>query len=639
MAKRLQLRRLLFLALLLSAAFVGLGYRLVDLQVFRHTELQVKAQQNTQREFTLEPRRGDILDVRGNLLATSVFVKTVCADPTLIGNHQAEIARAISPILQLNESEVAERLLPRLRQNEKGQTITNRYVVLKRKVKLETWRAVEAAMSNLTFNVDTKSLTKVQRAFYRDLRAKAIFTDPLDDQLREYPNKTHAAHLLGYVGMAEQEFNGTKILETVGKDGLELMLNSKLSGARGWRVTETDRRRRELVAMRDQDVEPRDGYNVVLTIDSAIQHFLESTLAEGMEKHTPISISGLVIRPRTGEILAMATLPNFDPNNPGSNADARRNRIITDIMEPGSTFKIVVVSGALNDQVVALNDSFDCEHGHFAFAGRVLHDHGSYGALSVERIITKSSNIGAAKIGIKLGNQRLYDYVCNFGFGTRTGIPLPGEVKGIVHEVKDWSKVTIAQIPMGHGVAVTRLQMAMAMCAIANNGWLMRPMLVDRLEDREGNVVARYAPQPVRQVLSETAARQTVAALKTVVSSEGTAPKAALEHYQVAGKTGTAQKAGVGGYLPGKYISSFIGFFPADNPELCISIVMDEPRQGYYGGQTAAPLFRQVAERAANHLNIRPDNVEVKQAVNETAETGAGFRKPNHLAARLPMKP
>jgi cell division protein FtsI/penicillin-binding protein 2 len=229
--------------------------------------------------------------------------------------------------------------------------------------------------------------------------------------------------------------------------------------------------------------------------------------------------------------------------------------------------------------------------------------------------------------------------VCNFGFGARTGIPLPGEVKGIVHDVKDWSKVTIAQIPMGHGVAVTHLQMAMAMSAIANNGWLMRPMLVNRLEDREGNVVARYTPQPVRQVISEAAARQTVTALKTVVSSEGTALKAALEHYQVAGKTGTAQKAGVGGYLPGKYFASFIGFFPADNPEVCISIVMDEPKQGYYGGQTAAPLFRQVAERVANYLNIPPDNIEVKQAANDPATNGASSRYLNNLSARLPVKP
>jgi cell division protein FtsI/penicillin-binding protein 2 len=335
---------------------------------------------------------------------------------------------------------------------------------------------------------------------------------------------------------------------------------------------------------------------------------LESALAEGMEKHTPISICGIVIRPRTGEILAMATLPNYDPNQPGiASPDARRNRVIADVMEPGSTFKIVVVSGALNDQIVRLDDSFDCEHGHFPYAGHILHDHESYGVLSVKNIITKSSNIGAAKIGIKMGEDRLADYIQAYGFGSRSGVLLPGEVPGIVHSVKNWSKVSVAQIPMGQGIAVTRLQMAMTMCAIANHGWLVRPMIVSRLEDEDGNVVAQYAPQRIRQVVSEPAAKLMVEALKTVVSADGTAPKAALEHYTVAGKTGTAQKAIAGGYSSDKFFASFVGFFPADDPELCISIVMDEPKDGHYGGQVAGPLFKEVAERAANYLNLRPD--------------------------------
>jgi cell division protein FtsI/penicillin-binding protein 2 len=412
-------------------------------------------------------------------------------------------------------------------------------------------------------------------------------------------------------------------------------LNAKLSGARGWRVTEIDSRRRELVALRDQDVEPRDGFNAVLTIDSVVQNILESALADGMEKNSPISISGIVVRPRTGEILALATLPNFNPNSPGADADARRNRVVTDVMEPGSTFKIVTVSGALNDQIVRPTDTFDCEHGHFAFAGRVLHDHGSHGVLSVQEIITKSSNIGAAKIGIKMGNTRLYDYMCSYGFGARTGIPLPGEVVGIVHPVEKWSKVSIAQIPMGHGVAVTRLQMAMAMCAIANKGWLMRPILVSRLEDRDGKLIAQYSPQRVRQVISESAAKQMVTALKTVTSPEGTAPKAALEHWTVAGKTGTAQKAAGGRYVEGKYIASFIGFFPADNPELCISIVMDEPKQGYFGGQIAAPVFRQVAESAAGYLSIRPDDGDDKSVPTETTAAPSSAR----FAERVGVSP
>ena len=642
MAKRLQYRRLLLLVLLLSAAFAGLGYRLVDLQVIRHEQLGAEAAQQGQANILREPRRGDILDARGNLLATSVFVKTVFADPTLLGDCQAKVARAIAPLLDLKEGELYNRLLPRFRVNDQSQVITNRngqpltncYVVLKRKVSIETWDKVCQAMSRLEFTTNEVKLPpKAFAGFCRDLKAKAIGTEP--DQQRYYPNQSLAAHVLGYVGMEERDQDGVRISETTGKDGIEFTLNSKLAGVPGWRKTETDRQKRELVALRDQDVEPRDGLNVVLTIDSVIQHILETALAEAMEKHTPISISGIAVRPRTGEILAMATLPNFDPNTPGSKAvEARRNRAIADLIEPGSTFKIVVVAGALNDSVVRLTDQFDCEQGHFAYAGRVLHDHESYGLLSVENIITKSSNIGAAKIGIKLGEKRLYDYIRDFGFGERTEVPLPGEVRGIVHPIKSWSKVSIAQVPMGHGVAVTRLQMTLAMCALANHGVLMRPMLVDRLEDREGHVVAKYSPQRARQVIGEPAANLMLKALKTVVSSEGTAKGAALDHYTVAGKTGTANKVENGAYSSDKFIASFIGFFPADDPELCISVVMDEPKHGYFGGLTAAPVFKQIAERAANYLNVRPDLKDSEPSLPETIAAAPDLRPIKKVAAR-----
>jgi cell division protein FtsI/penicillin-binding protein 2 len=516
------------------------------------------------------------------------------------------VAHALAPLLQVSETDLFQRLLPRLLRNAKGEVYTNHYVVLQRKVQLETWQKIQDAMKGLSFGVDEKKLSRTERGFYRDLRDKAVFADPLDDQQRVYPNQALAAHVLGYVGMEEKEVNGSRVIKTTGMDGIEKTFNTNLAGVCGWRVTETDRRRQELVSLRDQNVEPRDGLNVVLTIDSFVQHIVESVLAEGMEKHSPISICGIVIRPRTGEVLAMATLPNFDPNRPGNNADARRNRVITDVAEPGSTFKIVVVSGALNDGTVRPTDVFDCEHGRFHFAGRVLHDHEAEGMLSVEQIITRSSNIGAAKVGIKMGESRLSDYIRDYGFGVRTDIPLQGEVVGIVHPVKNWSKVSIAQLPMGQGISVTRLQMMMAMCAIANQGVLMRPMLVDRLEDKDHVVSTKFSPQRVRRVISEAAAKEMVQALKTVATPEGTAPKAALEHYTVAGKTGTAQKVEDGVYVR-KYFSSFIGFFPADDPELCISVSMDDPKQGYYGGQTAAPLFKEIAERAANYLGIRPD--------------------------------
>jgi cell division protein FtsI/penicillin-binding protein 2 len=609
MNNRLQLKRALLLLVFLTAAFAGLGYRLVDLQVLRHEELARLQQDNTQREFWQAPRRGDILDAHGNLLATSVPVRTVCADPSLIGNQQAVVAHALAPFLQMPESELYQKLLIHVYRDDKGRMQTNNlhYVRLQRNVPDESWQKIQDAMALLNFGVNEEKLSKTDRAFYRNLRQYAIFAEP--GEMRVYPNGSLASQVLGFCNLEDVTMDGNEISRIVGRDGIEETLNSKLSGVAGWRVTETDRTQHELVALRDENVQPRDGLNVVLTIDSVVQNILETSLAKAMKEHTPRSITGVVIRPSTGEILAMATLPNYDPNQSSTITPDTRNRCITDVMEPGSTFKIVVVSGALNENVVNLNDSFDCEHGHFAYAGRILHDHEPFGVLTTEGIITKSSNIGAAKIGIKLGEDRLYDYAVDYGFGERTGIPLPGEVAGILHPVKDWSKVSIAQIPMGHGVAVTRLQMAMAMCALANDGWLMRPMLVKCLEDRDGDVVEQYAPQRVRQVVSESTDRKMIQALETVVGADGTAPGAAMKDYVVAGKTGTAQKVENGAYVSDKYEASFIGFFPAENPQVCISIVMDEPKEGYYGGKVCGPVFRDVAERIASYLNIPPDQI------------------------------
>jgi len=607
MTKRLQLRRVLMLTVLVCAAFAGLGYRLVDLQVLRHDELAKLAQDNTQREFRQAPRRGDILDARGNLLATSIPVKTVCADPSLIGNQQAVVAHALVPLLQMSEAELLPKLFPHVSKNEKGEMVTNNlhYVRLQKNVTEETWQRIQLAMSQLSFGVDEKKLPETGRAFFRNLRQSAISADP--DQMRVYPNGSLAAQVLGFSGVEEFKLDGRPVSQISGRDGIELALNSALGGVAGWRVTETDRQNHELVALRDEDVQPRDGLNVVLTIDAAIQHNLEAALADAMQKHAPHSITGIILRPQTGEILALASLPEYDPNTPASVTPETRDRVITDVVEPGSTFKIVVVSGALNEGVVKLTDEFDCERGHFAFAGKVLHDHEPFGLLTTKGIITKSSNIGAAKIGIRLGEQNLYHYAWDFGFGQRTGVLLPGEVSGILYPVKDWSKVSVAQIPMGQGVAVTRLQMAMAMAALANDGWLMRPMLVSRLEDRNGKVVQKYEPQRVRQVVTDATDKMMIEALKTVVTTNGTAQGAAMQDYVAAGKTGTAQKAENGAYAPGKYISSFIGFFPADDPQVCISIVMDEPKEGYYGGQVCGPVFKEIAERCASYLNIPPD--------------------------------
>ncbi len=600
-----QHRKLFVLAFGLIAALASLVYRLAQLQLVRHEQLQGLAELNTVRTISRQPMRGQILDIRGNPLATSLPAKTICADPTLIGDRRPEVARLLAPLLQTNEQYLIDRLAPRAREIA-GKTNISKFVVLKSRVPVETWEKIRGEMAALSFGVDESRLKSSEQNFYRALRAKAIFAN--DDQLRRYPNERLACHVIGYVANDDEQ---------TGLDGIELTFNSKLSGIRGWRHTEMDKRQRELVAYRVEDVEPRDGLNVVLTLDAGLQNIVESELAQAIGRHSPASISAVVVRPRTGAILAMATLPDFDPNRPGASPmEALRNRVITDVAEPGSTFKIVVVTGALNDQIVQLANVFDCEHGHFVYAGRTLHDHQSYGLLTVEEIITKSSNIGAAKIGLQLGENQLYQYIHNFGFGQRALIPLPGEAVGIVHPLRDWTRVSIVQIPMGQGVAVTPLQMVMAMSAIANKGLLMRPMLVDRLEDGDGKTVVKYEPQPVRQVAGTNAIEEMITALKTVVGTNGTAVNARLDHFTVAGKTGTAQKVEHGQYVQ-KFFSSFIGFFPADNPELCISVVLDDPKEGHYGGAVAGPVFKSIAERAANYLDLKPD-IEAVPAIKQT---------------------
>lgn len=595
---------------MLVGAFVLLALRLVDLQVLRHEELRERAQQNTVRRIKIPARRGDILDARGNLLASSAMVKNICANPSLIGNRQAEVARAIAPILGLNEAHLYQKLLATNRVNDEGKLVAKMYVAITNRVPAETWERVRQTMAKLSIpDMEGRKLTDKERSFLQGLRQQAIALDGPDDQVRRYPHGALAAHVLGFVGR-NGDTNSIDFNQLLGMDGIERTFDEKLSGTAGWRITEKDRRGNEMVPLRDQDVPARDGFNVMLTIDTVVQNILEEALAEGLNDTGAENITGIILRPRTGEILGMASLPDFNPNQVPTNPELRRNRLIGDVCEPGSTFKIVVVSGALEDRVVTLRDVFDCENGTFRYGGRPLRDAHPYGLLSVESIITKSSNIGAAKIGIKLGEDRLYNHLCDFGFGLRTGISLPAESPGIVHPVSKWSKVSIVQIPMGHGVAVTRLQMAMAMGALANDGWLMRPMLVSRVQDNSGNIITQYQPQRVRQVVSEATAKQMVQALKTVVGPAGTAKQASLTNYTVAGKTGTAEKPGKGGYLRDQFISSFIGFFPADNPEVCISIVLDTPdskKGGHTGGAVAAPIFKQVATAVAGYLHIRPD--------------------------------
>jgi cell division protein FtsI/penicillin-binding protein 2 len=604
-------RRLIVLTIVLGACFVTLGCRLVDLQVLQHEDFARLAEDQHDHFYYREAPRGDILDRRGSPLATSVPVKRICADPSILREQREEIARFLAPLFKTNEIGLLS-AFSRTHLNKTGGMAMAQYVVLRNKVPVDEWEKIRSALTN-QFAVMTagrkftKEFTKKDYLKLKYAWTRGVFSE--DDQIRTYPSGQLAAHVLGFTGSREIIKNGHTNSMVVGAEGIEATFDEKLHGARGWVKTETTSGKQEIFIFREQDVEARPGLNVVLTIDSRVQQIVEEELVAPMTKHSAQSVSAIVIRPRTGEILAMATLPTFDPNRPGrGDVAARRNRIITDVFEPGSTFKTVTLAGALNDGAVRLTDRFDCENGAFTFAGRVLHDHEHYQVMSVEEIISKSSNIGTAKVAIRMGKERTFKYIWDFGFGQRTGIPLTGEVGGILPKPKDWALIHISRIPIGQGVAATPLQTAMALSAIANGGVLMRPMIVDRLTDEKGQTVVKYEPQVIRRVVSHAAAKQAVTALKTVVQT-GTADKARLENYTVAGKTGTGEKPVHGVYTKEKYYASFIGFFPADDPELCIAVSVDEPlkRTGYYGAQVAAPVFKRIAERAANFLNIKPD--------------------------------
>ena len=701
-----QYRRLALMAFLLLLAFCGLGYRLVDLQVFQHEALKAKALAQVRKTRLLEPRRGDIRDIRTNLLATSRPVKTVFADPVLIGNRQAEVARALAPIFQVPEAELHQRLLPQIsfRTNPvvtlDGRPLTNshivlvdgyittpqgnlhtnrlsallhgavttnyyavatnqplvlsnsylvisnrisistnRHVVLAHKMPLEQWAQINAAMSRLSLGVpfeeERKLLSRKERAFNRELRAKAINSDPIDDQIRIYPNQTLAAHVLGFMGPATRTNTATGAVRTemVGRDGVERMLDAQLRGARGWRDIEMGGRGTELVMNRPPQVDAQDGLNAVLTIDAAMQHILETELGEIMVRYTPASASGIVLRPRTGEILAMGSLPNYNPNQPGNSPiPALKNRMIVDCYEPGSTAKIISIGAALNEGLTRMEEPLDCENGRWLYKGRPIEDHEKLGIVPVETVMMKSSNIGSAKLGLRLGDRGLHQYFSNFGFGKRTGIWLPGESPGILHQpgTKHWDGLTASRLSYGYAASATPLQMAMAVAAIANGGRVMRPLLVSRLEDAEGRVVLQNHPQIVQQIFKPDTARHIAGALKRVVSTDGTAQAARLGYYTAAGKTGTARKLDGGVYSHSKYFSSFIGFFPADNPELLIYVCVDEPEKakGYYGGQVAAPAFRNIALRSATYLNIRPETA-VGEAVTGIAQGALATNRTN----------
>lgn len=628
MVYRTQLRRLIVFSTLLLLGFSVLLGRLVYIQVFRHDELSAKAFKYTQRTYLKQTRRGDIVDRNGSLLVSTERLKILCADPSKIGDYYQPLARILSERLKVDELALRERLRPREYTNYLGKIVIDPHVRLRVKLSEEEWSDLKEFLKTVALTDETL-LDEDGQEFLKGLRRWGIYTEPVESHRRVYLNGELAAHVLGFVQNQERKVGKHTVPFAKGRAGIESTFDKHLQGVLGWRTTETDSRRREQVAYRSIDLDPVAGLNVHLTLDAGAQAIVEEELKRGVEFSKPLTATVIVVRPQTGAIVAMANYPTYDPNHPGDyDVSSRRNRAISDQIEPGSTFKIVSVASALENDVVTLNSRFDCENGHIYFMGRSLHDDHRYSILTVRDILKKSSNIGAFKIAQRLGAEKLYAHLKLFGIGGITGIGLPAEASGTLHPTNEWSGLSISRIPIGYEVAVTPLQITMAMCAVANGGWLMNPMVIEGLSDPSGNTVMTYRPERIRRVISERTASDMTAALETVVEDGGTATRARMDHYTVAGKTGTARKFISGkGYSARKYYASFIGFFPSERPELVISVIFNEPKGSIYGGVHSGPVFKEIGTRLANYLNITPSQEIEFETRNPNAVSAADYAR------------
>ncbi|MFZ4777979.1 MAG: peptidoglycan D,D-transpeptidase FtsI family protein [Terrimicrobiaceae bacterium] len=549
-----------------AMVFTVYSARLVHLQVAKHQEYsQLAAEKHTMRTV-LHAKRGLIFDRNGELLASNLPVSTVVADGSHIKNA-AGLAAVAAPYLDMDEKELCAKL-----------TSGRKYIVLKREVVDDKARALGKAL--------------------QDANLRGIYFEP--DAVRTYPNGQMLGHVLGFL---DNEGNGIQ--------GIELTMENYLRGRDGYRYIEHDRTGREIMLYRGQEEPAEHGQNVRLTIDMGLQAILEDELDAAFKDLKPEMAVGILADPFTGEILAMANRPCFDPNAPGdARPEQMKNRAILDMVEPGSTFKIVVASGALNEGTIKENTMIYCENGSFAYGGRILRDHHGYGSMTVHDILVKSSNIGSAKMALMMGDTKFYEYVRRFGFGERSGIELPGEIPGLVHPPHRWDKLTITRMPMGQSIAVTPLQITMGMSVIANGGRLMTPQIVRSVENSGGGEVFTKQPKVAREVIPRKTARFVSEALSGVVGEGGTAQLARVAGFTVAGKTGTAQKVSPkGGYAEGKYVVSFIGYMPEENPRFVCLIMVDDAKIASglnYGGLVAAPIFSRVGERAARYLDLVP---------------------------------
>ncbi|HUB66746.1 MAG TPA: penicillin-binding protein 2 [Candidatus Methylacidiphilales bacterium] len=552
--------RALWIVVLLSMGYTVISFNLIQIQLVEHAKFWRMAIENHLRPEMIPSKRGAIFDCEGNILAQTHLVYDVRLDGRKLAHPEVNLPRLEEALLAPAGSIAAvfdER---------------NRYQLIAQ-------------------NVEDATVARL-----RELNLNCLIFEPRDER---YPNNELAAHVLGFTGDDGR-----------GLAGMEKEMDKWLSGAPGERWVEQDAKRKEIAGYQTRTIPAVDGYNVTLTINMAIQHVVEDELDQIVQNDQPNGACIVVMDPHTGAILGMGSRPTYDPNDRRTfTADAVRNRCITDMVEPGSIFKIITLAAALNEGAVTLQTPVYCENGSFLYGGKILRDDEPNGWLSVEEVLAKSSNIGCAKIALNyIHEENLYKYARAFGIGQRTGIMHDqDESPGLLRPLSKWSELSVTRIPMGQEVGATALQMATAMSVIANGGNLVEPRLALKVTDAAGRTVRIFQPRVVRQVISSDAAADVARALEQV-TVDGTAKNIRVPGYSIACKTGTAQKFVDGAYSHTKFVSSFIGFMPVENPAFVALVMVDEPHTAkYYGAEVSGPVFAAMAEQLTQIMNIPAD--------------------------------
>lgn len=590
----------------LVCGFTGFSVRLLYLQVTQHDNYAALARSKQRDRVVLVSRRGLIFDRTGQVLAGNQPTKSLVVNGTRLNNPE-RLADVLVKHLGFDRTTAFQRITETMYSEKARKTVPRPYIVVRQNVDVSVAEGIQAELR-------PAGLTKAE------LKKQEIRGVSFEDTARRIlPNDSLLCHVVGYVNN-----------ENTGVDGVESVMEADLHGTDGYREIERTLRNQEIVRYRGLEVAARNGNNVCLTIDMGLQMIVEQELDATIKKYHPGGATVVMMDPKTGRILALANRPDYNPNKQkGVEEKARLNLAVQAQYEPGSTFKIVTVAGVLNEGIYSLDDPIRCENGYWAWCK--LRDHHAYAELSVNDVLVHSSNIGVAKLATRLGDDRFIDYVRRFGFGDQTGILLPGEIKGVIRPTYDWTKISITRMPMGHEVAATPIQIATAICAIANGGMLMSPQVVQSVTDEQGKVVKSYEPNAVRRVISAKTAEHVRDALIEVASKKGTAKDAQVPGFVVAGKTGTAQKLVGGRYSNEKSVCSFVGFMPAEDPAFVILVLIDDakaPREKNVGGLVAGPVFSRIGERAAAYLGLKPTEPLATDAIIAKGGKTGGSPRP-----------